>query len=167
MFSAKEVLDIAVRLEKNGESVYRRALACVSDPELCSLLEWMAEEEARHAKCFSQMKQDLEKKSENPIADELGHQLLNEMVGNQSFSLESADFSDIDSTEELIEVFVEFERDTLLFYEMLRPFIQDDDTLKHLNMIIEEEERHIEMLKEFTESEVSFALEDILEHVEK
>ena len=42
MFSIQEILDLAIRLENNGESVYRQAVDEISEPELVSLLQWMA-----------------------------------------------------------------------------------------------------------------------------
>ena len=47
----------------------------------------------------------------------------------------------------MIETFIEFEKDTILFYQMLETFIQDDSALQELNEIVAEEERHIEKLK--------------------
>ena len=72
MFSAREVLDIAIRLEKNGETVYRAAIKKLSDPNLSLLLEWMADEEAQHARCFSRMQQKLTLEPPDPIAEEMG-----------------------------------------------------------------------------------------------
>jgi len=51
--------------------------------------------------------------------------------------------------ESLIELAVELEKDTILFYQMLQAFIEDSDTLAGLNEIIAEENRHIEMLREY------------------
>ncbi|MEN8780244.1 MAG: ferritin family protein, partial [Desulfobacterales bacterium] len=79
MFSAREVLDIAIRLEKNGETVYRGAIKKLSDPNLSLLLEWMADEEARHARCFSRMQQKLTLEPPDPMAEEMGHDLLNNL----------------------------------------------------------------------------------------
>ncbi|MEJ2730861.1 MAG: ferritin family protein [Deltaproteobacteria bacterium] len=45
-----EILDMAIQLEKNGESVYRNAVDKVKDPDLVSLLKWMADEEALHGR---------------------------------------------------------------------------------------------------------------------
>ena len=55
MFSANEILDMAIKLEKNGEVVYRDAIANVSNPELITLLEWMADEEVKHADWFAEL----------------------------------------------------------------------------------------------------------------
>ena len=62
------------------------------------------------------------------------------------------DFSQIDRIDDLIDIFIEFEEDGILFYEMLLPFIQDQETMAQLNKIITEEKNHIEQLREFKES---------------
>ena len=153
MFAIKEIIDMAIRIEKNGEAVYRSAMEKISNPALVSLLEWMADEEDGHAKWFSDLKQEVEALSENPFIEEMSHELLNDLIGEQSFSLKEVDFSQIDSTNELIFIFIEFEKDSILFYEMLKPFIQDEDTLAQLDKIIVEENSHIERLREFILSE--------------
>ena len=147
VFSAREVLDIAIRLEKNGETVYRGAIKKLSDPNLSLLLEWMADEEAQHARCFSRMQQKLTLVTPDQIAEEMGSDLLDNLLAGQSFSLEDVDFSRIDHINTMIETFIEFEKDTILFYQMLETFIQDDSALQELNEIVAEEERHIEKLK--------------------
>jgi len=60
LFTINEILDIAIRLEKNGEAVYRNAIDKISNPTLISLLEWMAAEESNHAKWFNDLKQKVE-----------------------------------------------------------------------------------------------------------
>ena len=52
MFSIQEILDLAIRLEKNGESVYRKAAAKLSRADLVSLLAWKADEEVKVSKKF-------------------------------------------------------------------------------------------------------------------
>lgn len=147
VFSAREVLDIAIRLEKNGETVYRGAIKKLSDPNLSLLLEWMADEEARHARCFSRMQQKLTLEPPDPMAEEMGRDLLNNLLAGQSFSLDDVDFSRIEHINTMIATFIEFERDTILFYQMLEAFIQDDSALQELSAIVAEEEHHIEKLK--------------------
>ena len=149
MFATKEILDIAIKLEKNGEDVYKKAIEEISDPGLTELLKWMMKEEIEHGKWFETLKKDIETQSKNPIADEMGKQLLSRIIGDQSFSLKDVNFSKIKTTEELIKIFIEFEKDTILFYEMLQPFINDSQTLEKLNAILEEENNHIKRLRRF------------------
>ena len=47
----------------------------------------------------------------------------------------------------LIELAIEFEKDTVLFYEMLRPFIGDPTVLDQLDEIIAEENDHVSKLQ--------------------
>ena len=56
LFSANEILDMAVKLEKNGEAVYRDAIGKVAKPEFIALLESMADEEVKHADFFFNLK---------------------------------------------------------------------------------------------------------------
>ncbi len=149
MFEIKEILDVAIRLERNGENTYRNAMASSSDEEMNALLAWMADEEAKHREWFSTLQAQLDKGAANPFFEEMSREVFNDLVGGQSFSLKEVDFGEIGSAEELISVFTEFEQDTVLFYELVEPFIEDPDTRAHLQQIIAEEKRHIARLKEF------------------
>ncbi len=151
MFSIKEILDMAILLEKNGEAVYRRALKEVSKPELASLLQWMADEEVKHARWFSNMNNAFASETQNPIGEEMSHELFKDLLDKQTFSLKDKDFSQIHQSGDLIAIFIEFEKDTVLFYEMLEPFIEDEGTREQLKEIIAEENRHIERLQELLE----------------
>jgi rubrerythrin len=55
--------------------------------------------------------------------------------------------------EALIQLAIEFEKDSILFYEMIGSFIEDTETSEKLNEIIAEENRHIELLEDFQETE--------------
>jgi rubrerythrin len=153
LFSIQEILDLAIRLEKNGESVYRNAAAKLSGPDLVSLLVWMADEEVKHAAWFSELKHKLETNSINPFMEEMGREIFTDMLGEKSFSHRDVDFSKIDRPHDLVAVFIEFEQDTVLFYETLKPFIEDNDTLNNLEKLIAEENNHIEMLHKFLTNE--------------
>lgn len=149
MFSMEEIIDLAIQIEKNGERIYRNALAKVSDPSLVSLLQWLADEEAEHAKWFSEMRPVIKQTTDDPPLAERGQSILRGVLGGQAFSLEDADFSKIDHVESLLRVAIEFEKDTVLFYEMLRSFIKDQETRDQVDAIIKEENRHAEVLEAF------------------
>ncbi len=148
---------MAILLERNGEAVYRRAIKQVSKPGLASLLEWMADEEVKHARWFSNMKNAFASGSRNPIGEEMSHELFKDLLDKQTFSLKDTDFSRVHRISDMIAIFIEFEKDTVLFYEMLEPFIEDGDTLEQLKEIIAEENRHIEQLQELLERKAEVA----------
>ena len=149
MFSIKEIFDMAIMLENNGEAIYRSAAENLSDPSLVSLMLWMAEEEVRHADWFSNRQREAVLVPSNPVADEMGRELFNDLLNGQNFSLDDVDFSRIDNVISMVKTFIEFEKDTVIFYQMLEAFLQDERTQRELKKIINEEERHIESLKAF------------------
>ena len=149
MFTAEEILDMAIRIERNGEQIYRSAIERAANPKIASLLGWMADEEKQHAQFFLEMKDNIQPHVSDPIADAFGYEILDKLMGNQSFSLEEVDFGKIEQVKDLIAVFIEFEEDTILFYQMLESFIQDEGARQELRRVIDEENRHIRKLKDF------------------
>ncbi len=149
MFSAHEILNLAIKLEKNGETVYRNAIEKVALPEFIALLDWMADEEVKHASFFSNLKQELETNLANPFIEEMSRELFDDLLGDKNFSLKEVDFSRIENTDDLIGIFLEFEKDSVIFFKVLEPFVEDPVVREHLKKIIEEENRHIKHLQEF------------------
>ena len=140
---------MAVQLEKNGEQIYLNAIDQTNDPGLKHLLEWMAEEERQHAKWFSELNNTIIKHEDDAILQDMSDALISDYIHGQTFSLKEIDFSTITQPNALIQTFIEFEKDTILFYTILIPFIKNDHTLNKLNQIIAEEETHIQKLTEF------------------
>ena len=160
MFSTIEILDIAIGIEQNGEAVYRDALEIISEPRLVDLLTWMADEEVKHAKWFSDLKQNVETESTNPFVEEMGRELFNDLLGEKSFSHKEVDFSKVEQIDDLMAIFIEFEKDSILFYELLEPFIEDKNTLENLKKIIAEENNHITRIQDFIGSQTSLSIGD-------
>ena len=153
MFSMREIFDLAIQIEKNGEQYYRDAMKEISNPSLRSMLEWLAEEEEKHQIWFSERKEKLHTEGDALELEEMGSSILQSILGDQSFSLKEADLSKIDSVEAYIQLAIEFEKDSILFYEMIGSFIEDTETSEKLNEIIAEENRHIELLEDFQDTE--------------
>jgi rubrerythrin len=146
MFLMGDIIDMAIQIETNAESVYRGALKKNSDPTLVSILRWLADEEAEHAKWFRQLKATTHSEIKDPAVEALGKSLLSDVLGRQSFSLKDADFSEINHLAVLLSLAIEFEKDKVIFYNMLQPFIEDSETLDFLGKIINEETHHIQEL---------------------
>ena len=162
MFSVNEILDLAIRIEKNGENAYRRAIKEINQSELTTLLEWMADAEAKHANWFASLKDSIESTGANLFVEEMSRELFNDLLGEKSFSHKDVDFSKVTHIDDLISVFIEFEKDTVIFFEVLVPFIKDAGTLETLDRIISEENKHIRQLQEFLQSEGKITSERII-----
>jgi rubrerythrin len=155
MFSLKDVIEMAIQIEKNGERVYRKALENVSDLSLVSLLQHLADEEVRHIQWFSELEKKTETTVNDPHVEKAGRSLLQRILGDQSFSLADADLSSMEGLEALLTTAMEFEKDTALFYEMIRSFVQDQNVVSQLDAIIKEEYRHARDLQRFVEDTFS------------
>ncbi|PID40346.1 MAG: hypothetical protein CR984_03665 [Proteobacteria bacterium] len=143
MFTAQDILEIAIRLEKNGEKRYLEAQAHTSDDNLKSLLNWVAEEERAHARWFIALKKSLVQGEDHHLLVQLSQALVEDVIRSQSFSLQEVDFSAIQTTDQIIRTFIGFEDDTIAFYEVLKSLIDDPATASRLKQIIDEERKHI------------------------
>ncbi len=146
MFSLQDVLDMAAKIERNGEKVYRQALARTDDPELSEMLAWMADEEARHAAHFEDRRLSLVGEEDNILLEELGRLMLENIVGDRGFSLEDVDFNQIAEVNELLQVMIDFEQDTLEFYRLFKSLVGSESERQELGRIIADEEAHIRKL---------------------
>ncbi len=153
MFSLKDICDVAIQIEKNGERVYRNAQAKAEDENIKEVLGWMADEEKKHSQWFRKLAESVDIPVEHPQIEEMGKNLLKDSVGDQSFSLNETDLSQAADLHQVIHQSIEFERDTIIFYEMLREFIEDKTILWQLEKIIEEEKSHINKLSVFSNYE--------------
>jgi rubrerythrin len=151
MFTLGEIIDLAIRIEKNGENTYRKAQEKASSPEIASMLQWLADDEAEHQKWFHRLREILDAGNEDPKLEEMGKVILEGVLGDQAFSMNDVDFAQIDNITNLLNLSLDFERDTIIFYEMLKEFIEDEKILDGLDKIIEEENRHMKQLEDFIE----------------
>jgi rubrerythrin len=154
MFTIREISKLAVQIETNGEAVYREVAAKTANPALKTLLEELAEEERQHARWFGRLGEtgpgdgvDAEGELEA-----MGRALLADMLGEQTFSLNADDLQHAEAIADVIEQAAEFERDTIVFYEMLADFIEEPIVAAQLEEIIAEERAHIRKLKGFAEN---------------
>ena len=146
MFTIADMKNIAIQIERNGEQSYRRASESVSDQQIASVFLQMAEDEKRHRLWFESIKQDRELTEEQRNMEEVGKSLLQEMVRDKTFSLTKGELDAVETMEEVVSKSKGFEEDTILFYEMLSGFIDDEQAMRQLKEIIAEERRHVEEL---------------------
>lgn len=137
---------MAIQLEKNAETFYRAAVAKMSTPSLEPVLICLANEERDHSQWFEKLRRVAQEAKAGGQGEEISSEALRSLVGDQKFSLAEVDLANIESVKELIELAVEHEKDTIIFYQMLQSFIDDPETIKELDEIIAEEEQHIKVL---------------------
>jgi len=148
MFTLADVRNIAVQIEKNGEETYRRVAEQIDDAELQQMFIWMAEEEKRHAEVFAAIIDDRNLSKEQVELEAMGRSLLQDIVRSQTFSLDGEQLAQVRNLDELLTQSIEFEEDTIDFYEFLLGFLDEANALAQLNAIIEQERGHVQHLEE-------------------
>ncbi len=148
MFSASEILDLAIQIEENGEHFYRNAMPKFSDPALLEMLFWFAEQEKRHREFFIKMKRALPHGAEERWAEQLSGALLRGGLADHLFSMDEVDLDAIRDVKMFCRIAIGLEQDTVMFYEIIASFVTDSNTLEQLTALINEERKHIELFRE-------------------
>ena len=151
MFTLQDIFDVAIKLETNGERLYREAARSALDPELASLLDHLADEEAKHETWFKERLKSLpgaDLNADSALA-RMGRSMLRNVVGEQCLSLDNVDFGAMESVIELLDAAFDLENDTVDFYEMIASFVESPDAIEHLNEIIRTEMDHARALAEY------------------
>lgn len=151
MFTIGDIRNIAVQIEKNGEETYRTAGEAAQDPKIKELLLWMADEEKRHRKWFSSLTSDKPLTAEQQKLEAVGKTLLQDMVKGNTFLLDPKELANSSTIQEILTRSQQFEQDTILFYEFLQGFLDDEDAIAQLGEIIEEERTHMEKIEQLVE----------------
>jgi len=147
MFTIGDIRNIAIQIEKNGEETYRNASKAAKDPQVAEVLAWMADEEKRHAKWFSHLQSSKPLTKEQEEVEAVGRTLLQNMVKGNNFLLDEEELINAKNVEEVLARSKVFELDTILFYEFLIGFLDDQEAVEQLQRIIEEERNHIIQLE--------------------
>lgn len=148
MFRITDIRNIAIQIEKNGEFSYRQASRKVKDPRISELLAWMADEEERHLQWFEELQSEAEIPAEHAELEKMGQSLLQDMMANQTFSLDQEELNRTETLAQMLSQSKAFEDDTILFYEFLQGLLDDEDAARELDTIIDEERQHAARLEE-------------------
>jgi rubrerythrin len=148
MFNLNDIVDIAVRIEQNAEKAYSKAAKGASDPLLCSMFARLASDEIEHWKWFEALRVQAGPTGISPSLEEMGKTMLQDIVGDRAFSITETDLTKIENIKSLLDVAIELENDTIIFYEMIAGLVTDENTANGLKKIIDEENRHVRKLTE-------------------
>lgn len=149
MYTIEDIRQIAIQIEHNGEQTYRSAARQSPHREMAKILDWMADEEHRHGKWFKSMPTEArELPGEYLEMAALGRSLLREMVEGKTFSLDGKRLDGAEDVIALLSQSLGFEEDTILFYDMLESFMENQRDVAQLERIIHEERGHVKVLED-------------------
>ncbi|MBW1678646.1 MAG: ferritin family protein [Deltaproteobacteria bacterium] len=147
-FSAGEVIEIAIQIEKNGLSFYRSLAKSTDQEDLRSLFNHLASEEEIHLMDFQSLYDSL-KTYQPHITDEEEYYGYIKMLADMNIftKKEGVDsvIKKIKELEEALDVAIGFEKDSIIFYTELIDLVQGSQK-KAVKEIIRQEKGHLRKL---------------------
>lgn len=151
-FSAKEILEMALRIEENGVEFYTQAGNASKSKKLKELFTFLAEEEKKHIIIFGEMDRsvkddDTKPDTLDPYLDETSL-YLKALANSRIFTNKNEGkrlAGKVRNEEEALQTAINMEKDSILFYYELHSAITNKDKAI-LGSIIEEEKKHLRKL---------------------
>ena len=154
LFNADDVLKIAEQIERNGAKFYRTTAGRSSDANAKEMLLQLAEIEDGHEKVFAGMRARLPQEPKQPRAgipdaEDDKSSYLKALADRRIFDV-TADPSEkltgSESFEEVLEIALEAERNSIIFYLGIKNMVSEDLGQANIDAIINEEMSHIALL---------------------
>ncbi|NIA14662.1 MAG: rubrerythrin [Nitrospiraceae bacterium] len=151
MFSAREVFDIALQVERNGAAFYRQAADSAEDGAMKELFQELAEMENDHVRTFIEMKDRLltpgEKAWFDPDGEAAGY--LQVIAGSRLFPVHasvSEILEGLPTTRDILTFALDRERESILFYTGMSKIMHGADDRERIDDIIGQEMQHVTLL---------------------
>ncbi|HEY76269.1 MAG TPA: ferritin family protein [Thermoflexia bacterium] len=149
VFTAAEALDMALKIERNGETFYEAAARKVKDEEIRAVLEDLALQERRHYKAFQKLADrvgappTLSAPEWEEYDEYVQTALENALFAGPDKALAAA--NQVQTAEEALRMALGFEKDTLIFFYDLREMMPETEQ-NVVTEIIREEKAHVRRL---------------------
>lgn len=147
-----ELLDFAVQIEQSGYQFYLEAIKKHPEAEVVSLFQCLADEEFKHQVVFKKIQETLAAAGAGASAG-LGN-YLKKLFSSHLLADPGALSGLINGRESLVEIIdlaLNFEKDSVIFYTELRELV-DPENAGVVDRVIREEMRHVQKLVEFKSS---------------
>ena len=151
-FNADEVLEMAIRIEQNGATFYRKAAGLQSDEENRNFLQGLAAMEDRHREIFTEMRKTLRQEDTGgKVFDPHGELALYlasmaDTIGGEGRPSAADALTGNETLEDIIKTALGLEKDSILFYLGVKNMVPPKYGRDKVEEIIEEERRHVAQL---------------------
>lgn len=151
-----DLLELAALNEQDGYAFYVESAKKLNEEKLIDFFNFLAEEELRHHKFLTDYKNRIDSFiPREPLPREYNENLKNCMSSlspKKNTNLKES-VEEITTIEEALELAFNFEKDSVVFYAMLKT-VASQDLYPMLDKIIEEEVKHIVKIQEYKTGEL-------------
>ncbi len=145
-FSADEIFEMAMQIERNGADFYKAAAADVQGEDEKSFLLNLAKMEEAHEKIFAEMQKELaDKEKASQVFDPVEEAILylKALADTRIFFEKPAPGNNM---KEILKSAMEAEKDSIVFYLGMKELVPGELGKKRVDYIIKEEMAHIRLL---------------------
>ena len=144
LFNGSEAANIAVEMERRGESFYLSCAKITKNAEAAAVYERLAADERAHAQEFIRLRERL---GNEPFSEEAGA-YLSAIAADIVFpgGLMAVAADGFDTPEGAVREAMRSEKDSIMFYTGLKALTKDESAVKTLDDIIKQEQSHLLIL---------------------
>jgi rubrerythrin len=152
-FNADEIFEMAEQIERNGARFYREVAAKAPDRKMKEMFLNLATMEDGHLRTFQQMRQGLSEQEKDGTTFDpdneaaLYLQAMADTKGFEGMRSATQKLTGKESMEELFEVAIEAEKNSVLFYVGLKGMVAERAGRDKVESIIREEVGHAAQLR--------------------
>jgi rubrerythrin len=149
IFETKEIFNFAIRIEENGEKFYRFASGMVEDVETKKIFNYLADEEVKHKKIFTDLLSKITKDVDFENYSDEYFEYLKYYTDNVIFTEEQLEKQQKEVKDVLsaIKFAMQQELDSVLYYHEVEKFVSSNQK-DLIEKIIAEERKHYAKLAE-------------------
>jgi len=149
-FSGSEIVELGIRIEKNGRDFYKTLVEQSQHPEAKKIFQYLTEEEEKHIAVFQNILEALPKYKPTESYPEEYFSYLRALSEELVFTKEKTGgeiAQRIKTEREAVELAIGFERDSILFYYEIKKAVLGSEQ-KIVDKLIEQEQEHLRKLSE-------------------
>jgi len=147
IFNVKEIFQIAIRIEENGERFYHNAVKLTEDIAIKGVFGLLAEEEMKHKEIFTTLLSEVTKDINFDAYPDEYLDYLQAYVNNTIFKQKQIEeeMNKIKDVTSALNFAIQRELDSILYYQEIKRFIPENQQDK-MEGIVNEERKHYKEL---------------------
>ena len=145
LIKTREVIEAAVSIEENGYAFYKSVEGAIDDKDVKDVFSFLAGEENRHIVAFKKIYEGIDDQEDTIIDDEDSSDYIKALAEKNVFTKKDAAndmVKNIKTPFDAINLALNFERDSILFFNEIKSFVSQDNR-DLINKLIKEEHDHI------------------------
>ncbi len=151
-FNADEIFSIAIKIEENGKAFYHEVAGSTEDPDIKNFFQQLEKEELDHKNRFLDLKSSLpDSASQETIWDPDNEtdsylKMMADMNIFRSKNDVEEKLRNIGNVKDAVRFAISFEKDSVLFYLLMKDFTEESKGREFIDQLIEEEKKHLKSL---------------------